>query len=134
VEAGDEAIASASLFGNDTDDAPSWADNAGPNNMTVTAAFTTLNIATSGTKPLDVTTIVQEIVNRAGWVANNDMAFGVNGTIIGAGVGYLTDSVDASPGDDPVLEIIYGGAGRTTKNTRDFTHGINVGMGWRMPV
>jgi hypothetical protein len=105
------AGASGSLFGNDVDDAPVWADSAGPVEMTATTASVTLDATTLGTKALDVTAIVQEIVDRAGWAANQDMAFGVQGTI--TGYSYIADSTDGTPADDPALEIIYtaGGAG-----------------------
>jgi hypothetical protein len=80
--------------------------------MTTTAASVSLNTGTGGTKNLDVTAIVQEIVDRAGWAANQDMAFGVNGAIAGGSVyGYIADSADGTPADDPALEIVYTAGG-----------------------
>lgn len=112
---------SAGLFGNAVDNAPAWANGAGPADMTVTSASTTLNAGTTGTKVLDVKTIAQEIVNRAGWANNNAMSFGVNGAITGGGAAQIADTYDATPADDPLLTIVYTtaaalGLGKLTSN------------------
>jgi hypothetical protein len=69
----------ATVFGSAVDDAPAWANNAGPREMTKTTASASFGAwggsASLGSKTITVTSIVQELVNRAGWVSNNDMAF-----------------------------------------------------------
>ncbi|ANT48463.1 putative Ig domain-containing protein [Mesorhizobium amorphae] len=50
----------------------------------------------------DLTAIVQEIVNRSGWVALNDMAFLITGTGV-----RTADSFEYSPTGAPLLHIEY---------------------------
>lgn len=68
-----------SVYGNDTDDAATWADPANRvKNITKTTAFTQKASWTSDTdNSVDVTAVVAEILARAGWASNNDMALGI---------------------------------------------------------
>jgi len=98
------------LAGNDVDDAPAWASSAGPNDMTATTASVnpwTVPDAT-GAFASSVTAIIQEIVNRAGWVSGNDLALGVKGAQEG-GYKYITDFGNGS--NIATLTVDYTAAG-----------------------
>lgn len=65
------------IFGNDVDDAPAWHLTLNPpNDISKTTAFANLaaNTPRQLGKQIDVTTVVAEIVARAGWVTGNDLA------------------------------------------------------------
>ena len=68
------------IFGVDEDDAPEW--EAGVHTPT-TATPTTASVSYTGTTSYDVTSIVQEIVNRPGWTP-------------GSSIGFFIDNVPAS--------------------------------------
>lgn len=65
------------LYGNDVDDAVAPTTHDGVKNLTTTTASVDLtsNLASTGWKSLDVTSIVQEIVSRGGWSSGNDLQF-----------------------------------------------------------
>jgi hypothetical protein len=91
------------IHGHDIDDATAWpGDGSLIPFMPQTAAVVALNTAT-GASANDVTAIVQEIVDRGGWAANNDMAFGLiplDRTGIWQGVAYESSF-------PPTLDITY---------------------------
>lgn len=67
------------IYGNDIDDASTWSS---PGNriksITKTTSVTNISSITSGAdNNFDVTSIVGEIIARAGWASNNDIAFGL---------------------------------------------------------
>lgn len=66
------------LYGDAVDDAPAWSSSSRPDQIAKTTAFTTLNYSTVNDAILnqDVTAIVQEIVNRAGWTSGNALRIG----------------------------------------------------------
>jgi hypothetical protein len=100
------------LHGQNVDSAPSWADASanGPVQMAKTTATTTFDgFGTTGQKTFDVKTIVQEIVNRAGWAANNDMRIGVGSNAAGAVVKFY--EVDYGSGTAGRLTIDYTAGG-----------------------
>jgi hypothetical protein len=67
---------SVTVYGIDTDDLAAFSNAASINSAPQTTASAVFSGGSSGAdKSVDVTSIVQEIVNRAGWVANNDMGF-----------------------------------------------------------
>lgn len=63
-------------FGHDVDNAPKFSSGVMPHSVPKTTAST--NFITSGTSfstiEHDIKTIVQEIINRAGWVSGNSLA------------------------------------------------------------
>lgn len=66
------------FFGNDTDDAAVWA-NPGNRIKNITKTTASVNKTTwsaGADNDITVTDLVAEIVARAGWASNNDMAFG----------------------------------------------------------
>jgi hypothetical protein len=63
------------MHGNDVDDAAVWGAGNLPSNITQTTAASTVdNFTSTGVQTVDVTAIVQEIINRAGWASGNDLA------------------------------------------------------------
>lgn len=68
-----------SVYGNDVDDAAVWSDPGNRiKNITKTTAFTQKASWTPDTdNAVDVTAVVAEILARAGWASNNDIAFGI---------------------------------------------------------
>ena len=122
--------------GNDVDDAAAWTNGSanGPQNMAKTTAVSaTFANGPTGLKAITVTSIIQEIVNRAGWAANQDLRIGIV-PIDGASLAKIEDYSNAGT-DEAQLDITYtAGGGRTTKNTRSWPLGTEIGMGWQMPV
>lgn len=100
------------ISGEATDDAPLWANASAnsPKTMAATTANTTYAVPTStGIKTIDVLTSVQEIIDRAGWAANNDLRLGfssVAGWVAGAGYAFFED-YNAAGTDEAQLEIVY---------------------------
>jgi len=62
-------------WGDDVDDAAAWGASDRPSQITQTTANASFVEAASGDAVQTVTSIVQEIVNRGGWAANQDMRF-----------------------------------------------------------
>ena len=112
VKVGSGGTPTGTLFGNDVDDAPAWATNAGPNNMTTTTASVAFapTGASGSSYAVNVAAIVQEIVNRAGWASNNAIAFGCNGAIAGSSYRYIGD-LAAGGQTEAALDITYTAAG-----------------------
>ena len=104
----------ATFAGEDVDDAAAWADTSAnsPETMTkttATAVFATP--ATTGIKTLPVTSVVQEIIDRVGWAANNDLRLGVT-DVSGMGASYwFAEDYNAAGTAEAELEIIYTVAG-----------------------
>lgn len=109
------------ISGEATDSATSWADfsSNSPKTMTPTTANTTYALpASTGIKTIDVTSIVQEIVNRAGWANNNDIRLGFTDVSAFTASGdyvYFEDYAAAGT-DQAKLDIVYttGAAGQPT--------------------
>lgn len=97
------------LFGNDVDSAPAWASTTNlPRNITRTAAFVALTSVPTTDEtayPLDVTAIVQEIVDRAGWSSGNNMAFA--GGVTGNTGARNFEDYGSDPADAAALSIDY---------------------------
>lgn len=64
------------IYGNNVNNSPAWGVANRVKNITKTVATTVLDVV-SATSVNNVTTIVQAIINRAGWVSGNAMAFGL---------------------------------------------------------
>ena len=102
----------ARIYGDDVDSAAAFSSASLPSGITKTTAFTTLNSIATGSYAIDVKTIVQELVNRAGWAANNNMRFGLFGANITSGSGdwRFADTGHAT-GAPATLSITYTAAG-----------------------
>lgn len=112
---------SALISGEDADDAPAW--TTGNQSMTATTANTSWAVpGTTGTKQIDILTAAQEIVDRVGWAANNDMRFGFTDlTSIGSAYAFFEDYSAAGTAEGE-LEIVYtAGGGGDEPRTRFLT-------------
>ncbi len=75
------------VYGNDVDNAATWATGNRPHLATKTTAKTTITPVLSGfpvVSSVNVKSIVSEIIGRAGWAANNNMAFVLDPVIMKA--------------------------------------------------
>lgn len=101
------------VYGDDVDDAAAWGASSRPSQITKTTAKTSLTgIDSVTTHAIDVQSIVQEIVDRASWVANNDMRFAFLG-----GTSERSVSIDdyaATNNTVATLDITYTAGGGTT--------------------
>ena len=104
---------SATVRGVDADDAPLWSDSFNPatgvTTTTASTAFPAWGNGQSGTKNINVQTIVQEIVNRAGWEAGNDIGFVVQFSGASENYSYLGDA--SGSGTPATLNITYTATG-----------------------
>lgn len=95
------------LYGVDADNAAAFAD---PGNLPSAATKTTASAdpdpAATGTKVITITTIVQEIVDRAGWASGNAMAFVVDVHAGGTNYWLAEDYEDAGTAE-ATLDITY---------------------------
>lgn len=106
------------IFGIDVDDSEAWLDGVVvPSMLDKTTANYFVDVTTSGFFEYDVTDIVQEIVNRSGWVSGNSMSFVCMAAVSGGAYGTRISYRGAN--DDIVLEIDYteseSGAIKTTR-------------------
>jgi hypothetical protein len=104
---------------------------------TADSTWTQTSVTDGNRESIDITTAVQEVINRAGWVSGNAIVVLVDthvDTTLGEWQDYDAHNTGGTTGG-PHLDIDYtaGGGGRTVLNTRSNPLGVNVGMGWRMP-
>lgn len=98
---------------NDVDNAPQPTDAARPQTWaTTTTANTVVPLSgstTTGEKLYDVTAIVQEIVDRAGWASGNAIAFGLfhGALVFGAVIQFGNLGFSGAEADDPELRVTY---------------------------
>lgn len=109
----------ASIYGDDVDDAPAWGASSRPSSgFTKTTAKTNITSAIgTGLEAIDVTAIVQEIVDRAGWTNNNNIRFGAfNTKVSGSYEDFYVEAYENVGTDEAQLDITYtgGGGGGTT--------------------
>ena len=112
------------LRGYNTDNAVAWNPTVTvPSTVATTTASATMDLTgAAGTKTFDVTSIVQEIVNRGGWASGNSMSFvGLAPTPTGGNNGtYIGDYSNPAPNTTPILEVTFtpaGGGGVTKTRT-----------------
>lgn len=114
------------FYADDVDDAAAFATTSRPVNITKTTAFATFAPTATGPQTVNVQSLVQEIVNRAGWASGQDMRFvGFPGTALG----YASWEDLEAPGTGQAdLDIDYtaggGGVPWYKRNVR-FTGGLN---------
>lgn len=95
----------ATLYGAAEDDTVVWSNSILPSNRSATAASVSVPYPSgTGAVSYDVTSIVQEIVNRPGFVSGNDISFFMLSSG-GLGDGIVTFSDSVGVGTDPKLEI-----------------------------
>jgi len=105
------------IYGDDVNNAVSFGTGAAaPRNITKTTAFATWDPAGGGFEAIDVTTIIQEIVDRTaggGWASGNNIRFGLFDTPVS---GYAAISAyDKSQADGAHLEIDFTAGGAVTR-------------------
>lgn len=97
------------IYGDDVDSAVTWSSGSKPSGITKTTAKGSyyFNNNTDNTAiAFDLTTVVQEIVNRAGWSTGNDMRFATANELgVSQQVRANVESYDA--GTTPTLDVIY---------------------------
>lgn len=101
--------ASATMAGENVDSASLWANMSANSPLNMAATTATISVATPalGTRTIDVTTLAQEIVNRAGWAANNNMRFGfTNVSAMGASY-WRAEDYNAVGTAEAFITIIY---------------------------
>lgn len=97
------------IYGLDYDSAPAVTALGGYAGATRTTASTTFTPGGTGLHTADVTSIVQEIVDRGGWVTGADLGFVIDPTS-SAGYTRFEDVSDGGSGEAQ-LEITFGAAG-----------------------
>ncbi len=99
------------IYAHDADDAPDFATLADVDGRPRTAASVALNQIDWGVgwKSVDVTTLVQEVVNRPGWTSGNALALLILGASSGAGYNGDFDSVDTNPANAARLTVNFSG-------------------------
>lgn len=105
------------LWGDDSDDAATWQDSTRPATRTKTTASVPIPKAGStGIKSYTVTDVVQEIVNRPGWVSGNDLALFIINDGANSRFTIIEDFSNAGT-NEPTLEIDYteGGGGAASR-------------------
>lgn len=131
-----------SLYGVDADDTDTWSSTNEPSGQTYTTAETgwywegTFSPnALYGTKELDATSIVQEIVDRGGWSSGNDMSF-VLKRLFDVTTGNLKINSWDSSYPEAELDIDYEGGTNMQINISDVwkeisAMQINIGDVWK---
>ncbi len=98
----------AKMNGIDEDDTANFSSN--PISRDLTTAQVNTSIPTLSfedyTYP-DISTIVQEIVNRAGWSSGNAMGFILNNNSTGANGSRIFETYDGTPAQAALLEVEY---------------------------
>jgi hypothetical protein len=99
------------IYGDDVDNAAAWSDTSRPSQITQTTAK--VDFAPTSTSPnvATITTIVQEIVDRAGWTRGNAMRFALLNMVNNEFANYLTMRSFEGGGDKSVLSITYTAGG-----------------------
>lgn len=122
VRTGGGYAGTGTIYGYDTNDSAAWSGTTvRPSSAAKTSASTSVTAAGStGIKSYDVTAIVQEIVDRAGWASGNDLSlFILHNVASGTAYTYFERFENAGT-DEAVLEITLdagGGGGNRRRRT-----------------
>lgn len=116
----DTGTLSANIRGIDEDNTLTWATDDRPSQRDKTSATITANEANWSNwvvqdwAYIDITSVIQEIIDRGGWSANNDLAIVIEDTA-GTGANYIAMRAYELAGNlhGAKLEIEYGDAGIT---------------------
>lgn len=111
-------------YGDDVDDAAAWSSGSAPQSITkTTASATALGSTTDGQIfNHDIASIVQEIVDRAGWASGNDMRFATDPTGSTGFVEWADYSVEPSNAAQLSIDYTAGGTAYSlTANSGSFT-------------
>ncbi len=110
------STATGRIYGADVDDVGVWGVGNEPKNITKTTASTAISTANDAQyNDFDVTAVVQEIINRGGWVSGNDLGFAALNTLgdtMGTAVGqFVFYDYNAGQSVASVLEIDFTASG-----------------------
>jgi hypothetical protein len=96
------------VYGNDVDNAAVWSDPGNmPSDITKTTALKNATPGSTGSLAIDVTNIVQEIIDRGGWTSGNSLALCIFDNA-GSGNNEIEfDSFETSGGSPATLDITY---------------------------
>lgn len=117
-------------YADDVDNAAGWATTSRIKNITKTTAFTAFAPASTGSKNIDVTSIIQELVNRAGWASNNNMRLACFAQGAGTHEARM-EALENAGTAHATLSIDYTAAAAGAawfQRQRTFTGGFNKGM------
>lgn len=120
------------IFGNDTDDAAAWADPGNRvKNITKTTAVTNKSSWTAAAdNAVDVTTVVAEVIARAGWASNNDLAFGFFDNGAGTALNRVSfAALEHATLTEARLSIDYSSAGASVATGDAFAAGTGTASG-----
>jgi len=106
---------SANIRGIDEDDTATWSSGSRPSQRTKTTATINANQANwnnwggDAWIDIDITSVIQEIINRSGWSANNDLAIVLEDSA-GSGTNYIQTAAYEYTGNvhGAKLDIVYG--------------------------
>jgi len=111
------------MYGYDVDDSATWSHpSVNPISVTPTTASASPSWTGTGVKTLSVTSIVQEIVDRAGWVANNDMSLMLRNNGGSNNNSYTLTDLSHATAQEGRLDIVYATAGAVGRS-----HGYVMG-------
>ena len=131
----DVGTLSANIRGIDEDNTVTWATDDRPSQRTKTTATITANEANwtdytvDSWAYIDITSVIQEIINRGGWSANNALAVVIEDTA-GTGENYIAARAYEYAGNlhGAKLDIVYGGT--TTRIPVKLTNIIDGSRYW----
>ena len=127
----DNGAVSANIRGIDEDNTVTWSSGNRPSQRTKTTATITANEANWGNwgvgnwVTIDVTSVIQEIIDRAGWSANNALALVIENT--GGGTNYMAVRAYDYAGNlhGAKLDITYTSpVGKNTRSTMNVHPGV----------
>ncbi|HVX15956.1 MAG TPA: hypothetical protein VHC22_32530 [Pirellulales bacterium] len=97
------------IWGTAADSSAAWSSSNRPSQQTKTTHSTALSLASaSGSQTINVTAIVQEIVNRAGWSSGNHISlFGLPTNVAGSTEFADYHSYHGTPSDLATLSVTY---------------------------
>lgn len=128
----DTGAVESNIRGIDEDNTATWTSGSRPSQRTKTTATITANKtnwnnwAVDSWIDIDITSVIQEIINRSGWSANNNLAVVIENTK-SADTGYIIANAYEYTGNlhGAKLDIVYGS--RTAKLSRS-TMNVHPGV------
>ena len=96
------------IYADDVDDAALWSNGNLPSGITKTTASKAWSPTAIGVNSVSITSVLQEIINRTGWVSNNDIRFGIfNQVVVGVSkIVYVSDYI-CSQANAAILDVDY---------------------------
>ena len=102
----------ARVYADDVDTAAAWSAGSIPKDITKTTAYTEVTPGSTGSYQFSVTSVVQEIINRAGWTSGNDIRFAAFGQNTGQTTAkWKIAAQEHATQDEAQLDIVYSTAG-----------------------